>query len=168
MNRLIPAAVITLGAVLAAGVAPAENAVYSCVNANGVESLTNVPNGGNCTQLFTYKAPPPPANEVATPPPATPSLADSTPAASAEVAAVAVPVERVSRQRDLVNGQPPVAQPRTPLEQRLAQRRADAIEQTRAAYNSDLPLVGMNRAVNRRYLMTNRAAYQMAIGGVQN
>ena len=167
MNRFIPATMITLGAILAAGLIRAEDAVYSCVNAQGVTSITNVPNGGDCTQLFTYKAPPPPENAVVTPP-AVPSLVDSTPAASAAVAPAPAPVARVSRQRQLVSGQPPVAQPRTPLEQRLAQHRDAVIEQTRAAYNSDLPIAGMNRAVNRRYLMTNRAAYQMAIGGVQN
>jgi len=172
MKKFIPVVLTAVGAIMAvAGLVRADNAVYSCVDANGVESLTNVPSGGNCKQLFSYTPPAPTANEVAVAPvaPAAPARADSTPTAgSAVVAPAAAPVDRLSRKPALVNGQPPIVPPRTPLEQRLAQRREAAIEQTRLAYSSDLPPAGMNRAVNRRYLMTNRAAYQKAIGVLQD
>jgi hypothetical protein len=145
MKKVNPEILVAIGALLgAAGFAHADNAVYSCVSANGVESLTNMPNGGNCKQLFSYTPPPPAANEVTAP-----------------AAPAAAPADA------LVNGQPALRQPRTPGEQRLAQRRDAAIEQTRLAYSSDQPPPGMNRAVNRRYLMTNRAAYQKAIGVMQ-
>jgi hypothetical protein len=167
MNRFITVALITVGTILGTALARADNAVYSCVDAYGVESLTNVPIDANCKRLFTYTMPTPPANETTAP--ATPAPAASTAAAaSTAVAHAAAPVERANRKTALVNGQAPTAAPRTPLEERLAQRRDVAIEQTRAAYSSDLPLVGMNRAVNRRYLMTNRAAYQKAIGVMQD
>ena len=171
MNRFAPAAALACGAILAAGFVHTENAVYSCVDARGVKTLTNVPSGGKCTQLFSYQAPPPvPATPAA---PAAGAAASVAPAGSARAggavpAVAASPAERPNRKAALVNGQPPTALPRSPLEERLAQRRDDAIEQTRAAYASDTPLTGMNRAVNRRYLMTNRAAYQKAIGVMQD
>jgi hypothetical protein len=171
MKKFNPEILVTIGALLSlAGLAHADNAVYACVNANGVESLTNVPNSGNCKQLFSYTPPPPAANEVTAPPApasATPTHADSAPVA-ASVAIAPVAADRAARKPALVNGQPPLRQPRTPGEQRLAQRRDTVIEQTRLAYGSDQPPPGMNRAVNRRYLMTNRAAYQKAIGVMQD
>ncbi len=167
MIKFIPAAVITVGAILGSGLAGADNAVYSCVDANGVESLTNVPMGGTCKRLFTYTMPTPPANEVAMPA-APPPAASTAAAGSAPIMPTAAPAEHASRKAPLVNGQSPTALPHSPREARLAQRRDAAIEQTRAAYNSDQPVAGMNRAVNRRYLMTSRAAYQKAIGVMQD
>ena len=169
MKTILPAALIVIGTLCGVdGLARADNAVYSCVSANGVESLTNVPNGGQCKQLFTY-TPPPAANEVTGSPAAAPARADSTPAAaSVAIAPAMAPADRGTRKPALVNGQAPLRQPGTPGEQRLAQRRDAALEQTRLAYGSDQPPPGMNRAVNRRYLMTNRAAYQKAIGVMQD
>jgi len=167
MKKFNPEILVAIGALLGAvALAHADNAVYSCINANGVESLTNVPNGENCKQLLSYTPPPPAANEATDMPvaasPAAPAHADSGP-----IVPVAAPTVQTSRKAALVNAQPPLRQPRTPGEQRLAQRRDAAIEQTRLAYSGDPSLPGMNRAVNRRYLMTNRASYQKAIGVMQ-
>ncbi len=172
MKKYLPVTLVAVSAILAvAGLVRADNAVYSCTDANGVESLTNVPNAGNCKQLFSYTPPAPAAIAAPMVPvaPAAPARDDSNSAiGSAAAVPAAAPVDRVSRKPALVNGQPPIVQPRTPLEQLLAQRRAAAIEQTRVAYSSEMPPAGMNRAVNRRYLMTNRAAYQKAIGVMQD
>lgn len=137
----------------AANSARAENAMYSCTDANGVVALTNVPTGPSCQQLFEYSAPTPAPQPTA----AVAQLGVAPAHVVAEVganapASNAAPVKR--------------AQPKASTKDRLAQRRNDAIQQTRDALASGQPVAGLNPAVNRRYLMTNRADYQRVNGVV--
>ena len=50
------------------------------------------------------------------------------------------------------------------LDQQTADADWTAIQQTGDSYLSSQPLSGVNRAVNRRYLMINRSQYQQAMG----
>jgi hypothetical protein len=146
---------LAVGATFAAtGPANAENAMYSCVDANGVVALTNVPTGADCEKLFSYTAPAP-APTVA---PATASAA-TTPAHVATF--VASTTEPASSETDSAADSD---SPKTLTKPAIAQRRDDILQATRAAYQMGQPLAAGNPAVNRRYLMTNRADYQRANG----
>jgi hypothetical protein len=163
------AVLIAVAATLAAAKpALAENAMYSCTDANGAVSLTNVPTNGQCEKLFSYAAPAPeaasaPAAPVAAVAPAAATVATIGRRSAGPDAAAEQPEAAA---RPALNASPLVAmQPRTPTQVRMAQRREEAIQQTRDAYASGQGDAGVNRAVNRRYLMTNRAEY-MQVNGV--
>lgn len=148
-------------AALMASPARAENAMYSCTDADGVVQLTNVPTGSQCEKLFSYAAP------VA----ATPAPAQQAEAASvhriAEVPVAAAPAAAGADGSANRSKPSTSATPRTAAQATQAQRREDAIQQTRDAYAAGQAFAGANPAVNRRYLMTNRADYQKAIGANQ-
>jgi hypothetical protein len=148
---------LALGATFGAtGVAHAENAMYSCADDAGVVSLTNVPTGSNCEKLFSYAAP------AAEPAAAPAAIAVSAPAAhvavvgSTRAATSATTESSADAQSDKALAKPAIAQ-----------RRDDAIAATRAAYAMGQPMAAGNPAVNRRYLMTNRADYQRTYGVIQ-
>ncbi|HET7755676.1 MAG TPA: DUF4124 domain-containing protein [Steroidobacteraceae bacterium] len=106
---------LALGAAMLLGsvAVRAADVMYSCTNAQGEKSLTNVPTNAQCERLFSDTAPPPAAAPVA---------GDT----------------RAARQ---------------------AARRSAAIKETADAYAKRQPGNVRNRALNRRYLMTNRADY---------
>jgi hypothetical protein len=149
------------GAALLASPARAENAMYSCTDADGVVQLTNVPTGSQCEKLFSYAAPvaatpaQAPQAEVATVHRVGEVPAASSPAAAGGNAPATRPTPSAS------------ATPRNAAQAAQAQRREDAIQQTRDAYAAGQAFAGANPAVNRRYLMTNRSDYQKAIGANQ-
>jgi hypothetical protein len=158
--------VLVVGASAAASFpAYAENAMYSCEDANGVVELTNVPQGTNCEKLFSYTAP------VQVAAPAVQPVALS--AQAAQMAALPAPAASSSASvRTEARAKPaPVpaaaATPRSASKSLLAQRRDDVIQQTREAYAAGQAMAGANPAVNRRYLMTSRVEYQKAIGAIQ-
>jgi hypothetical protein len=148
---------LAVGATLGAtGVVHAENAMYSCADANGVVSLTNVPTGSNCEKLFSYAAP--------APEPAAAPAATAASAPTAHVAVVGITSSGATASTDASDdGQGKKA----PMRVSAAQRRDDAIAATRAAYAMGQPMAAGNPAVNRRYLMTTRADYQRAYGVIQ-
>jgi hypothetical protein len=164
---------VAAGASFAATALATDNTVYSCTDANGSVSLTNVSTGSNCELLLSYTPPPPAA-------PAAPAAAEASAGPSAPLATVitnaapriqaqaeprpATAPRDFSRDAEIVDVQVPKMQPTTPLQMRLALRRDAVVQQTRDAYASGQQAPGMNRAVNRRYLMTNRAEYQQANG----
>ena len=147
------AVVAALGTIAAA----AENATYECTGANNEVKFTNVPSGSYCVKVLTYVAP------VAAAPVASTAAAD----ASQQTAVADTRAAAGDGDADKAIGasaEPTSSLPGAARDARLAQRRADAIQETRDAYMTDKPLSGANPAVNRRYLMITRADYQRAVG----
>lgn len=163
-RTLLPALAATA---FVAGLAHADNAMYSCTDATGTAQLTNVPTSERCEKLFNYQAPAP---EAKAPVAAQPAPASAPVAAAAAPATHAAPAEATDKPADAdrdANAGPP-AQPgtieRMAATQRLSDRRTAAQQETANAYASGQPAAVANRAVNRRYLATSRAAYVNANG----
>jgi hypothetical protein len=157
MKTTLLGTLIAVGATFVAGApARAENAMYSCSDANGVVALTNVPTDSSCEKLFAYEAPPPSV-------PTAEAAASSAPPRTSVAPAMAAAA--ISAQSAVAADPEPDAQPTSNATKPLmAQRRDDAIQRTREAYLSGQPAVGMNPAVNRRYLMISRPDYQRIVG----
>ena len=159
--HLVAALAFTLGA---AGAAHGENAMYSCTGTDGGTSLTNVPVNDHCARLFDYtppvaSAPAAPQADTA-PATAAPALAPA-PAAPAPAAIAAKKPQPADAQAS------PRAMARAQLGNVLAGRRNAAIQEMADAYARGQPATAVNPAVNRRYLMTNRADYIKANGTPQ-
>jgi hypothetical protein len=145
----------------AAGLSQAENAMYSCTRADGTTSLTNVPVGTQCEQLFTYKPPVEAAPAPVASAPAAPGPAMAPGPAQQPAAAPAVADRKAPSPAD------PAANPagaRSTLAMRMAQRRDAARLAVADAYARGQPASVANPATSRRYLMTNRADYIQANG----
>lgn len=162
-RTLLPALAATA---LAAGIAHADNAMYSCTDARGTAQLTNVPTSDQCEKLFNYQAPAP---EAKAPVAAAPAPRSAAPVAQASAQAAA-PADASATPAD-PDREPSAAPPAVPgtLErmaatQRLSDRRTAVQQQTANAYASGQPASVANRAVNRRYLATSRAEYVTANG----
>ncbi len=164
--RILLAAASLCGA---AGLARAETVVFACTASNGAVTFTNHQTGDNCEKLLSGPDLAPAADTALKAPVDPVVVAESAPPAQQE-APVATPAVAVApRATRAPRGpliQPPAVmqQPRNALETRLAQLRASAIQQTNDAYLSGQQPAGVNRAVNRRYLMISRADYQAANG----
>ena len=157
------AVLIAAGAMFGAAVpALAENAMYSCTRADGTVSLTNVPVGTKCEQLFAYKppvdaAPAPVAGQ--SPAPAAPAVAPAAPQARPAMAST----EQKARPPADANA-PAAAGAHSSLAMRMSQRRDAARLAVADAYARGEPASVPNPATSRRYLMTNRADYIQANG----
>ena len=114
----------------------ANDAMYSCTNARGETFLTNVPTGGHCQAMVT------------------PSTPTSTPAA----APAASPAQAMS-----TNGHGKSVPVGTRHSRQQARRNA-VIKETSDAIAQGHPGKVSNRAVNRRYLITNRVDYIKTYG----
>lgn len=161
--KTMPLVLTMIAAVLYGAAAPghAENAMYSCTRADGTTSLTNVPVGSHCEQLFAYKppveaAPAPVAAAPAAPAPAQPARDSRQPLATAPVADHKAPLPADPAAN--------AASARSALAQRMAQRRDEARLAVADAYARGQPASVANPATSRRYLMTDRAQYIQANG----
>jgi hypothetical protein len=149
-NSLLLALTTFIGAV---GLAAAEDAVYSCTNADGSVELAGAPNGNNCEKLVSA----PDAASAATP-------AQVTEPGSAANQAVAATPNTTSAKAALVPPPAVTQVPRTPVEDRLSQYRDAMVDRASTANPDTQQPSGPTSASSRRYLMTNRAAYQQALG----
>jgi hypothetical protein len=140
--------------------------MYSCVGADGAAMLTNVPTGPKCEKLFDYQAPAEPAPVVANPAPAPVAAAPVIVAQTATPAAPAsAPTRDKAKKPDDGSADPAAGGvTRRTAELRQAQRRDAAVQETAAAYANGQPAAVQNPAVNRRYLMTTRAAFVTSNG----
>lgn len=118
--------------------------MFACTGADGSVSLGNSPSGDNCQQIG-YEAP------VA----ATPAQAATPPATAKQ--AKAAPKSDPPQKAD-ANASADGGGDVPPLETRLSNYR-DAMLQG-AARSEGAPPAALNPAVNRRYRMMNRSAYQ--------
>ena len=154
-------ALLAGAAIGVAAPAHAENAMYTCQDSSDVVALTNVPQGADCEKLFSYASPAPSAQATAQPAAVAPvARVASNPAQPASVGAgsSAKPVAAPAAAN--------ATRPHPVSKSLMEQRRDDAIQQTRDAYNAGQAMAGVNPAVNRRYLMTSRLEYQKAIGAI--
>jgi type IV secretory pathway VirB10-like protein len=159
-------AVLTTAVLATAATARAEHAMYSCIGADGAAMLTNVPTGAKCEKLFDYQAPAEPAPVAANPAPAPAAAA---PVAVAQAAppvapASAPPRDKAKKPTDAAADGAADGFGRRAAELRQAQRRDAAVQETAAAYANGQPAAVQNPAVNRRYLMTTRAAFVTSNG----
>lgn len=129
---------------------------YSCTDAAGAQSLTNIPTAGaTCVVLYT--------SEVAdTVPATTAGSAPETPAA-ATLAATVVPPAAIAKtaapKTPDANAQAGTrAQAKSNAARAASARRDAVVRETAAAYARGAPKEG-NPAVSRRYLKTDRATY---------
>lgn len=152
MIRFFPR-VLLLTTVIVGGtsLAQSDGAAFSCTTAKGVVILTNHPNGDRCAKVAsgTYGA----------------AATHDAPVAPAPNSVPPVAAAKSGTSHPALASPPAVAQqPRNPVEARLALHREALIQQTADAYAAGHQAPGANRAVTRRYLMTNRAAYQQTVG----
>ncbi len=160
-NRTL-ALLMTAGVLLcAAAPGNAENAMYSCVRADGSSTLTNVPVGSQCEQLFTYKAPVEAAPAPVAAEPA--AAAAEMPSAPAQPARATAPTAD-PKPRSPADRAATAASARSALAQRMAQRRDEARLAVADAYARGQPASVANPATSRRYLMTSRAQYMQTNG----
>jgi hypothetical protein len=126
------------------GGALADQSIYSCTGADGSVELTSQPSGDKCEQVVAA-----PDTAIAAPAPAGVDAAATSTSARGAVAARPTPLAAVAPS-DAHSDIDPRAQYRDSMIQ--------------GAQNSDgVPVQSANPAVSRRYLMTNRAAYQKAL-----
>jgi hypothetical protein len=149
MHAKIKLLALSVGIAFGGAAAAATEVVYLCATADGGSELSNVDTGNKCEQLLegtpAAAAPTAPAAGTAKQPAAQPQQAanpaDPAPlaAASTDVAATDAPVETpASRYRDaMLKG---------------------------AANTAGTSGAALNPAKTRRYLMTNRTAYQQQTG----
>jgi len=154
------AALMTVSALFGAAMpGHADNAMYSCTRADGTVSLTNVPVGNQCEQLFAYK---PPVDAAPAP------VAVAPVPAGAGVQAAQAPTPSASTDQDARPPADPKAKPaagpHSPLATRMSQRRDTARQAVADAYARGEPASVANPATSRRYLMTTRAEYMQANG----
>ena len=136
---------VTLGG---ASVALADQAVYSCVNADGSIELTSASTGPKCELLSLAQPATVTPGAAATAPAAVEKNAEPTVDNSAEQSAVAVTVADKTGNKDEVD-------PRMAYRDAMIKGAQHAEGATAAA---------MNPAINRRYLKVDRAAFRQTIG----
>jgi hypothetical protein len=156
ISRLAIFAAITL---CAAGRALAEDAIYSCLNADGSTELVGAPNGGQCEKLVSAPDPAPVAAAASA----------STQTAQGDAAAPAQSTLAPAQPPNLVKAAlippPDVAQkPRNAVESRLSDYRSAMIDQASQMNADTQQASGPTSSSSRRYLMVNRETYRQSLG----
>jgi hypothetical protein len=146
MRLRIVCGVIAAGVAVAcgAGAALADQSIYSCTGPDGSVELTSQPGSDQCEQLVAA-----PDNAAAVPAQAGVDAAATSTSAPVAVAARPTPPAVVAASDATADIDP------------RAQYRNSMILGTQNA--DGMPVQSANPSVTRRYLMTNRAAYQKAL-----